>query len=48
MYAIRSYYDARLFNDRVGDFRFSFDYYYAHIMRPFNQHSPAHISYKFV
>jgi flavorubredoxin len=27
--------DARLFNDAVGDFRFSFDYYYAHIMRPF-------------
>ena len=27
--------DARLFNDRVGDFRFSFEYYYAHIMRPF-------------
>ena len=31
------YCDARLFNDRVGDFRFSFDYYYAHIMRPFKQ-----------
>lgn len=30
------YCDERLFNDRVGDFRFSFDYYYAHIMRPFN------------
>ncbi len=27
--------DSRLFNDRVGDFRFSFEYYYAHIMRPF-------------
>jgi flavorubredoxin len=27
------YCDARLFNDRVGDFRFSFDYYYAHMMR---------------
>lgn len=27
--------DGRLFNDAVGDFRFSFDYYYAHIMRPF-------------
>ncbi|WP_058558150.1 FprA family A-type flavoprotein [Thiohalocapsa sp. ML1] len=27
--------DPRLFNDRVGDFRFAFDYYYAHIMRPF-------------
>jgi NADH oxidase (H2O-forming) len=30
--------DGRLFNDKVGDFRFSFDYYYAHIMRPFKQH----------
>ena len=29
------YCDERLFDDRVGDFRFSFDYYYAHIMRPF-------------
>ena len=29
------YCDDRLFDDRVGDFRFSFDYYYAHIMRPF-------------
>ena len=29
--------DARLFNDAVGDFRFSFDYYYAHIMRPFRE-----------
>ena len=28
--------DARLFDDVVGDFRFSFDYYYAHIMRPFS------------
>lgn len=27
--------DGRLFNDAVGDFRFSFDYYYAHLMRPF-------------
>lgn len=27
--------DSRLFNDVVGDFRFSFDYYYGHIMRPF-------------
>jgi flavorubredoxin len=32
------YCDSRLFNDRVGDFRFSFDYYYAHIMRPFKPH----------
>jgi flavorubredoxin len=32
------YCDSRLFNDRIGDFRFSFDYYYAHIMRPFKQH----------
>lgn len=30
--------DPRLFNDAVGDFRFSFDYYYAHIMRPFRRH----------
>lgn len=29
--------DQRLFNDRVGDFRFSFEYYYANIMRPFKQ-----------
>ncbi len=32
------YCDKRLYNDRVGDFRFSFDYYYAHIMRPFKKH----------
>ena len=32
------YCDDRLFNDGVGDFRFSFDYYYAHIMRPFKSH----------
>ncbi|MFA6063024.1 MAG: FprA family A-type flavoprotein [Gallionella sp.] len=30
--------DSRLFNDQVGDFRFSFEYYYAHIMRPFREH----------
>lgn len=30
--------DERLFNDAVGDFRFSFEYYYAHIMRPFKEH----------
>lgn len=30
--------DPRLFNDKVGDFRFSFDYYYHHIMRPFREH----------
>jgi flavorubredoxin len=30
--------DGRLFNDKVGDFRFSFEYYYAHIMRPFREH----------
>ncbi|NVK18832.1 MAG: FprA family A-type flavoprotein [Methylocystaceae bacterium] len=30
--------DERLFNDLVGDFRFSFEYYYAHIMRPFKHH----------
>ena len=27
--------DPRLFNDACGDFRFSFEYYYAHLMRPF-------------
>ncbi len=32
------YCDKRLYNDLVGDFRFSFDYYYAHIMRPFKTH----------
>ena len=32
------YCDARLFNDLVGDFRFSFEYYYAHIMRPFREY----------
>jgi len=32
------YCDKRLYNDLVGDFRFSFDYYYNHIMRPFKQH----------
>lgn len=30
--------DVRLFNDQVGDFRFSFEYYYQHIMRPFREH----------
>lgn len=30
--------DPRLFNDQVGDFRFSFEYYYKHIMRPFREH----------
>jgi len=30
--------DERLFNDAVGDFRFSFDYYYAHLIRPFRGH----------
>lgn len=30
--------DSRLFNDCCGDFRFAFDYYYAHIMRPFKTH----------
>lgn len=33
--------DPRLFNDRVGDFRFAFEYYYAHIMRPFKAHVRA-------
>ncbi|MDO8828056.1 FprA family A-type flavoprotein [Methylophaga sp.] len=30
--------DTRLFNDLSGDFRFSFEYYYAHIMRPFKEY----------
>lgn len=30
--------DPRIFNDQVGDFRFSFEYYYQHIMRPFREH----------
>lgn len=30
--------DNRLYNDQVGDFRFSFEYYYAHIMRPFKDY----------
>jgi flavorubredoxin len=29
--------DERLYNDRVGDFRFSFEYYFKHIMRPFKR-----------
>lgn len=30
--------DPRMFNDTCGDFRFSFEYYYAHIMRPFKEY----------
>jgi NADH oxidase (H2O-forming) len=30
--------DKRLFNGETGDFRFSFEYYYAHIMRPFKDY----------
>lgn len=30
--------DDRLFNDKVGDFRFSFEYYFEHIMRPFKRY----------
>ncbi|MEQ1600691.1 MAG: FprA family A-type flavoprotein [Methylophilaceae bacterium] len=30
--------DKRLYNDKVGDFRFAFEYYYTHIMRPFREH----------
>ncbi|MEM8553231.1 MAG: FprA family A-type flavoprotein [Pseudomonadota bacterium] len=30
--------DERLFNDLVGDFRFSFEYYFDHIMRPFRSY----------
>ena len=29
--------DERLYNDLVGDFRFSFEYYFKHIMRPFKR-----------
>jgi len=29
------YYDKRLFDDKVGDFSYAFQYYYDHIMRPF-------------
>ncbi len=29
------YYDKRLFNDKVGDFWYAFQYYFDHIMRPF-------------
>ena len=32
------YCDEQLFNDCVGDFRFSFEYYYSHIMRPFKNY----------
>lgn len=32
------YCDRRLFDDRCGDFRFAFDYYFANIMRPFKRH----------
>lgn len=32
------YCDSRLFNDQVGDFRFSFEYYFDHIMRPFRRY----------
>lgn len=30
--------DPRLFNDACGDFRFSFEYYYNHLMRPFRDY----------
>ncbi|WP_119308526.1 FprA family A-type flavoprotein [Cohaesibacter haloalkalitolerans] len=29
--------DGRFYNDLVGDFRFSFEYYFKHIMRPFKK-----------
>ena len=32
------YYDARLFDDLVGDFDYAFKYYYDHIMRAFKSH----------
>ena len=35
------YCDARLFNDASGDFRFSFEYYFDHIMRPFKRYVTA-------
>ncbi|HOV03640.1 MAG TPA: FprA family A-type flavoprotein [Kaistiaceae bacterium] len=30
--------DERLYNDLVGDFRFSYEYYFKHIMRPFKRY----------
>ena len=33
------YHDRRLFNDLVGDFFYSFKYYYDHIMRPFKSYA---------
>ncbi|WP_321469440.1 FprA family A-type flavoprotein [Halarcobacter sp.] len=33
------YYDKRLFDDLVGDFFYSFKYYYDHIMRPFKSYA---------
>lgn len=32
------YFDKRLFNDKVGDFSYAFQYYYEHIMRPFKNY----------
>lgn len=32
------YCDRRLFNDKVGDFWYAFEYYYDHIMRPFQSY----------
>lgn len=32
------YYDKRLFNDKVGDFSYAFQYYYDHIIRPFQSY----------
>jgi len=32
------YYDKRLFDDKVGDFSYAFQYYYDHIMRPFQSY----------
>lgn len=32
------YCDKRLYNDKVGDFRYAFRYYYDHIMRPFKSY----------
>lgn len=32
------YFDKRLFDDKVGDFSYAFQYYYDHIMRPFQSY----------
>ena len=32
------YCDDQMFNDKAGDFRFAFEYYFAHIMRPYREY----------